>query len=369
MTALAGRSGRGDPLRILITGAGGFVGRHLVVHLLDRARSPENQLGAPEARANEPGANEHAEGGAGADVRIIATVDAAHGETPFRSRGAAMSWMPDALRDRVTVYPLDIRDAAATASLMALVRPHQIYHLAARSSGGDQDRAGVFAVNVAGTENLLMAAAMVSPLPRMLLVSTGYVYGDTDPLRPAREDDPLAPMGRYGAYTDSKIEMERTAQAYSSFTLVARAFGHTGPWQAPVFALPSFARQLARIEAELEPPELLVGNLDVYRDLLDVRDVVRAYCLLMAQGAPGTTVNVAAGKPLSMRVILDRLCALASVPVTVTTDPQRYRKADIACSAGDPSMLQALTGWRPHYPLEATLAVTLDYWRARVSAG
>jgi len=328
MTSAFDRRSAAGALRILVTGAGGFVGRHLICHLMDHARNPPDVTDPPA-------------------TTIVATLhDRQFDPLTSPSREAVLACSDDASY-AITVQPLDVRDASATADLVSRVQPHQIYHLAARASGGDKDREGVFAVNVAGAGNLLTAASCLVTPPRVLLVSTGYVYGDTDPARPAREQDPISPIGRFGAYTDSKIEMEELAAGHREFVLVARAFGHTGPWQAPIFAIPSFARQLARIEAGLEPPELRVGNLEVDRDLIDVRDVVRAYRLFMMCGAPGQTVNVALGRPLSMRTILDRLCALCHVPVEVHVDPARLRRADIACSTGDPTALHALTGWQP----------------------
>jgi GDP-4-dehydro-6-deoxy-D-mannose reductase len=147
---------------------------------------------------------------------------------------------------------------------------------------------------------------------------------------------------------------------------VARAFSHTGPGQEPRFAVPSFARQLARIERGQEAPELHVGNLDARRDLLDVRDVVRAYRLLMLRAQPGETFNIALGRPVSMFSVLEQLRTLCSVPTAVRVDPARLRSSDIACSTGDSSRLHALTGWQPHFSLETTLRDTLTFWRSQI---
>jgi GDP-4-dehydro-6-deoxy-D-mannose reductase len=336
-----------SPVVVLVTGASGFVGRRLIAHLLET----EGQAGATKA-----------------SLRIVAATHQAPSE-PEQSRAAAFAgWNPQIHDDRVTVVPLDVCDAAATNDLFARFRPQQVYHLAARASGADVDRDAVFAVNVTGTRNVLEAASAQRPFSRVLLASTGYVYGNTDPQRPAREEDPIGPLWRYGAYTDSKIEMETIGRAYRGFTLTVRAFGHTGAGQTTSFAVPSFARQLARIEAGLEPPELAVGNLEALRDLLDVRDVVRAYALFMRYGAPGDIVNVALGRPYVMREILARLIAQCTTSVTIRVDPARLRPADIACSTGNPALLGDLTGWTPHYSLDETLAAALNYWREQVKA-
>lgn len=332
-----------EPQRILVTGANGFVGRHLIAHLL--ATADEDRL----------------------TVRIYAAVPPDHvAETaqPSLAFPETIGWRGGTEDGRVEVVGMEICDAQSVAAMVAHTRPLQIYHLAARASGADADRDAVFAVNAGGTRHLLEAASTLSPFPRVLLVSTGYVYGNTDPTRPAREEDPIGPLWHYGPYTDSKIEMETVAKGYRAFTLTARAFAHTGPGQRENFAIPGFAQQLARIELGFNSPELRVGNLSVERDLLDVRDVVRAYRLLMHHGHPGETYNVATGRPLSLQTVLDRLRALCAVPTGVVVDPSRLRAADILCSTGDPACLKATTGWEPRLSLETTLRDTLDYWRA-----
>lgn len=316
-------------MRILITGANGFVGRHLIAALQAETAQPVQIFAATHATAK----NLSAEGN-GQDMEQV---------------------------------PLDIGDAPATQILLGDIRPTHVVHLAARASGADTDREAVFAVNVEGTRHLLDAARSLAQPPRVLLVSTGYVYGSTDPERPALESDSVASPGKFGAYTDSKIAMETVAAEYGDLAFVVRAFSHTGPGQAPTFAIPAFARQLARIERGEQAPELLVGNLEAQRDLLDVRDVVLAYRLLLDHAIPGETYNVANGSPVSMRAILDRLRGFCRVETTVTIDPARLRPADIGCSTGDALKLRTVTGWQPHYSLDTTLQDTLAYWRAEGS--
>jgi GDP-4-dehydro-6-deoxy-D-mannose reductase len=316
-----------EPRRILITGANGFVGRHLIAALEAADTSPSTRIFA-------------------ATHSLVADGD------PLVGQG------------RIEQAPLDMRDAASTQVLLADIRPTHVVHLAARASGADTDRETIFAVNVEGTRHLLDAARSLAQPPRVLLVSTGYVYGDTEAERPARESDPMAIPGRFGAYTDSKIAMERMAAHYRDLAFVVRAFAHTGPGQAATFAIPAFARQLARIERGEQEPEILVGNLEARRDLLDVRDVAAAYLLLLEQAIPGETYNVANGSPIAMREILDRLRGLSAVPTEVKTDPARMRPADIACSTGDALKLRTVSGWQPQYSLETTLLDTLNYWRA-----
>ncbi len=354
-----------DPTRarVLITGANGFVGRHLIAHLLgEGAVTPGSEQNGPYSDQPPPASATTAEIYAAC---LPAHTAEAHHE-PAASFDAA-GWIGGSANGRVFVVGLELDDAEGLKTLVRDIAPTHIYHLAARSSGADADRDAVFQANVAGTRNLLEAASELRPFPRVLLASTGYVYGSTDASRPARENDPIGPLWRYGAYADSKIEMETVARAYRGFALVARAFAHTGPGQLPQFAVPAFAHQIARMEKGLEPPILRVGNLDAWRDLLDARDVVRAYARLMNRhtwdGIAGESFNVATGTPVQIRDVVARLCALSTIQPQVVVDPARLRPLDIACSTGDPARLRAAVQWQPAYVLDDTLRDMLDYLR------
>lgn len=324
-----------EPRRIFITGANGFVGRHLIAHLLASF---------------------------GPQVSIVAAVRPEEfGDLPVLPPAAGWTGTPE---PNLQVVPFDLLDAAGVKSAVAEARPDWIVHLAARSSGADPDRAAITAVNVGGTRNLLEGAAELSPFPRTLVVSSGYVYGSTED-RPAREEDPIGPLWRFGPYTDSKIEMEGVARSYSAFAIIVRPFAHTGPGQSAEFAIPSFARQLARIERGVDAPVLRVGNLSARRDLLDVRDVVRAYECLLRTANPGEVFNVARGAAASMSEMLDKLRAQCRVPVEVEVDREKMRPSEIGTSSGDPLRLWMATNWTPKIPLETTLRDTLDFWRSR----
>ena len=145
----------------------------------------------------------------------------------------------------------------------------------------------------------------------------------------------------------------------------ARAFSHTGPGQSPDFVVPGFAQQIAAIEAGHAKPVLRVGNLEVTRDLSDVRDVARAYVALLARGERGTAYNVCRGEGVRLTEVVRRLVALARVAVRVEPDPARLRPADVAWLVGDPSRIARDTGWRAEIPLERTLADVLEEWRGR----
>jgi GDP-4-dehydro-6-deoxy-D-mannose reductase len=146
-----------------------------------------------------------------------------------------------------------------------------------------------------------------------------------------------------------------------------RPSNHIGPRQEARYVAPAFARQIARIEAGLQPPVIQVGNLSAQRDFTDVRDIVRAYWLVLEQGEPGEVYNVGTGRALSVQAILDGLLALTPAQIRVEVDPARLRPADAPAQCGDPARLQACTDWAPQIPLEQTLADLLDYERARLA--
>jgi GDP-4-dehydro-6-deoxy-D-mannose reductase len=313
-------------MRILVTGAAGFVGRHLLAEV--RAANPEAQLFGIVRRPPEaplPG-----------------------GATP----------VPGELE-----RPETLRDALRIAT------PDFVYHLAAHASAGGGDRAAIFRANVSGTGALLTALSEWGRPAALLLASTGYVYGRCDPARPAREEDPLAPIGDYA---ESKAAMEAlldSAPLPSTLrVVVARAFNHTGPGQTEQYVVPAFARQIARIEAGLQPPVIAVGELESRRDFTDARDVARAYRLALDRGEHRERFNVCSGAAVSAREVLDRLLALSSATPEVRPDPNRRRASDLPVSVGSPRKLEDRTGWRRARALNETLQDVLAEWRTRSRA-
>ncbi len=262
--------------------------------------------------------------------------------------------------DEVIELPVgvDVRDAQGLGAALADAEPQAIYHLAAlssvRLSWGDPLE--TFAVNAVGTLNLCHAAAALSRPPRVLLVSSSEVYGKVAPESlPVREDHPFCPVDPYAA---SKAAAELVGlQAWLGRGLEvvrARPFNHTGPGQTETFVVPALAAQVLAAAAG-HSSQIAVGNLEVRRDLTDVRDVVRAYRLLVQRGEPGGVYNICRGEPVLIADILRRLMAIAGVNVPVVVDPARFRPADVPEQAGDPSRLAALTGWRPEIGLDQTL--------------
>jgi GDP-4-dehydro-6-deoxy-D-mannose reductase len=261
------------------------------------------------------------------------------------------------LGDSFVPFEGDVLDAEALAASLRSVKPSAVVHLAAESSVGGswENAAHVWSVNVVGTVNLLEAVRREHPGARMLFTSTGEVYGRAERV-PTPEEEPVAPISPYAA---SKAAAELACAQAGLDVVVARAFNHEGPGRDERFAIGSWTRQIVRLEHE-GGGSLLVGDLSAERDLTDVREVCRAYALLLDPSVPAGTYNVASGRSVAMREVAERLVGLARVPITVEQDEARLRPADIPRLAGDPSRLRAATGWEPEIPLERTLADTLE---------
>lgn len=283
------------------------------------------------------------------------------------SRGFAGPWLVRHLQscgDEVLELPggLDVRDVDGVSSALVEAAPEAVCHLAAQANVANAwaDPVTTFSVNALGTLNVCLAAQALTPPPRVLLVSSAEVYGRVDAKAlPVREDQPFAPVNPYAA---SKVAAEMVGLQYwlgKRLEVVrARAFNHTGPGQPEGFVVPDLARQVARA-ARGEQDAVLTGDISVSRDITDVRDVVRAYRLLLVHGEPGAAYNVCRGEAFRVELVLRRLMELAGVDVPVRADEARYRPADVPVHVGDPSRLADLTGWRPEIPFEQTLAEVL----------
>mgnify|MGYP001946426144 CR=1 FL=1 len=300
--------------KALVTGASGFVGRHLVAHL--------------EACGDE----------------VVPVDREADG--------------------------IDITDAAAVEAVVAEARPAVIYHLAGWADVGGSWKAPVesFRVNAEGTLNVLSAAADAG-VERVLAVSSADVYGIVEPDElPLTEDSPLRPASPYAA---SKVAADYLGlQAWLGRGLPVmrvRAFNHLGPGQTDKFVAPALASRVAR--AERDGGEVLrVGDLSARRDFTDVRDVVRAYRLLVEKGTPGEVYNVCSGVDLAVQDLADQLVAQARVPLRLETDPELLRPVELPVLRGGHDRLTAATGWEPEIPISRTLGDLLEDWRARVAA-
>jgi GDP-4-dehydro-6-deoxy-D-mannose reductase len=243
-----------------------------------------------------------------------------------------------------------------------LDRADAVAHLAAKSSvaASWDDPLETWRVNVVGTVNVLEAARTQRPAARVLSVSSAEVYGPTDAA--AREDDELRPASPYAASKAAAELACRNASRHGVDVVVARPFAHVGPGQSERFALGSWIAQVARLERE-GGGVLEVGDTSVVRDVTDVRDIARAYRLLLDPAVPAGVYNVCSGHGVALAELLDTLAGLARVPIEVRQDPSRMRAADIPQLVGDPSKLATATGWAPAISLEQTLADALDHAR------
>jgi GDP-4-dehydro-6-deoxy-D-mannose reductase len=317
-------------VRLLVTGAGGFVGGHLVELLRRQAPAP-----------------------------TVYGVVLPHGSLGWGGAQGAR------------ILEADLDDPAAAVAVVEQARPDAIVHLAGQSSVAQSwlDPGGTLRTNVLGIVHLLDAARRAALRPAVLVVGSAEEYGavSEDEL-PIREETPLQPASPYAV---SKAAQGALALLYGPAggmrVMLTRTFHHTGPGRGEAFAESSFARQIAEIEQGLREPVIAVGNLEAVRDFTDVRDVVRAYLLLVEKGEAGRAYNVCSGRGLRIREILERLLARSPARVELRVDETRLRPADVPVQVGDPSRLRAATGWEPRIPLDQTLADLLADWRARVS--
>jgi GDP-4-dehydro-6-deoxy-D-mannose reductase len=269
------------------------------------------------------------------------------------------------------IYYQDIRDAEGMSSLVEKIRPDWIFHLAAVSSvrRSWDKRDETFSTNLAGTHHLFEAIRQYSPQARVLYVSSSDVYGVLTPVEKAlSEDDATEPVNPY-AYT--KISGELLARFYSRIEgldiVCARPFPHTGPGQSADFVCPDWALQIAQIEQGNREPVLTVGNTEVKRDFLDVRDVVDAYVCLMEKAHRGEVYNICSGRAIALKDVLDILLSFTSSSIEVCVDPQKLRKTDIPLLVGDNRKIQNETTWTPKIPLEQTLRDLLEFSRASLA--
>jgi GDP-4-dehydro-6-deoxy-D-mannose reductase len=264
---------------------------------------------------------------------------------------------------------VDVTDAEALRRALQAARPDALYHLAAASHVGQswEDPRETFRVNALGTLEVLSALRGLERSVRTLLVSSSEVYGPVPAEeQPIGEDRPLRPLSPYAA---SKAAAELVGvQAwlgYGQEVVVARPFNHVGPGQRDDFVVAALARRVAEAE-RAGAKEITVGNLEAVRDFTDVRDIVRAYRLLVVHGQSGVAYNVSSGVGRRIADVAGSLVAGADGQLSLVPDPALQRPSEVSVLVGSPTRLSAETGWTPQIPFEVTLADTLSYWRGVV---
>lgn len=269
--------------------------------------------------------------------------------------------------DTVQYHQVDLQDQAAVFSLFEAVQPDEIYQLASAAAVGKSHEKSlqVLSMNQTIAVTVLEALRQKSPQAKLLLISSAEVYGLSEPGElPITENHPLRPANAYGV---SKITQDLLATVFArSFNLhivVARPFNHIGERQESGFVVPDFTQQIVRIERG-EQEKLSVGNLEAQRDFSDVKDVVRAYVLLMEKGESGEVYNIGSGMPVSMQHIVDLLRGLSEKEVQTEVDQSRLRPADIPIMHADASKIRSL-GWQPQSSLETALERVVRYWRGK----
>lgn len=313
---------------ILIVGAAGFVGGHLLRHLAEDST-----------------------------LCVCAT------KLPFET-------MDTTGYPQIRIYDLDIISPDSTRLLLEEIHPDLIIQLAAQSSVGlsFQKPELTMNINIIGSLHVMEAVRSACPDCKVLMVGSSEQYGPVpQELQPVKETTQLDPVSPYAI---SKTAAESLASLYvRSYDLkfiMVRAFNHIGPGQLPLFVVSDFARQIAMIEKNQIKPVISVGNLSARRDFTDVRDIVRGYRMLTISGRPGQVYNIGSGKSVEIQYILDTLLSYAKVPIQVLIDPAKFRPVDVPEIRADITKIETDTKWCPEIPLETSLLDSLNYWRTHV---
>jgi GDP-4-dehydro-6-deoxy-D-mannose reductase len=311
-------------MRALITGVGGFVGRHLMQHLL---ASGDEVCGMGRA-------------------------------TDVIGMGVPR------------LFQADLSDRTSLENVVREAQPEAVYHLAAQSSPAESlgDPWATIGNNMLAQVNLFEALLSAGLRPRVLVVGSSDEYGQVRPEDvPTHENVPLRPTTPYAVSKVGQDVMGFQYFARHGLPVVrVRPFNHTGPGHDARFVIPSLARQLAEIEAGLREPILRVGNLDVERDFTDARDMVCAYRLALVAGVAGDVYNLGRGRSMRIAEMVDELISMCRVRVDLRVDPALLRPADAPRQEADTRKFTSLTGWQPRIPWHTTLRDTFEYWRDKV---
>lgn len=265
---------------------------------------------------------------------------------------------------------IDIRDAAALEVMVAAFNPTAVIHLAAVASPrlASQRPDEAWSVNLMGTFNLAHAVLKHAPEARFIFAGSSEAYGESfaHAQHPLTEDAPLNPLSPYGATKAAADIMLGQMSRQGLKAVRFRPFNHTGWGQPALYVIPSFARQIVRIERGWQEPLMRVGSLDPRRDFLNVRDVAQAYLLAaMAGDAPHHVgaFNLSTGNPVAIGEMLDMLLGATSASISVETDPTLVRSGEITTVSGNPRRAEEAFGWTAGISISQTLDEVLAYWR------
>jgi len=262
------------------------------------------------------------------------------------------------------VFCGDITDTNFVKETIKEIKPDEVYHLAGFSSvkkSFDEPELAM-KVNVDGTKNILLAVREFCPKTKVLIISSSDVYGNPKK-NPVNEEEEVKETS---PYSESRIAQEKLVEDFKDLNVViSRSFNHTGPGQPEIFVLPDFVKQVVEIEKGLKAPVIYTGDLNVVRDFSDVRDVVRAYYLLLQKGAKGEVYNVGSGNGYKIKTLLDKALSFSKKSIDIKQDQNKTRSVEILNIVADISKLQKTTGWTPNYSIDKTISDLLNYERSK----
>lgn len=308
-------------MKVLITGVDGFVGKHLSEYLLEKG---------------------------------------------YEVYGTTIS--DNYENNKIKVYKMDLLDKKNVNNIINEVKPNKIFHLAGQSAVGLswENPTLTMDININGTLNLLETIRANLVETKILIVGSSDQYGIIKPESiPVNENHPQNPQSPYGISKKTQEDLCRLyAKAYEMNIIMVRPFNHIGSGQGKNFVVPDFTSKIVEIEKGATPV-LKVGNLDTYRDFTDVKDIIRAYELLLKNGKIGEVYNVGSGKEIKVSEILEKLLKMSTKKIKVEIDKEKFRPVDVPIIVCDNRKIREDTGWKPEISIDTTLKEILEYWRSK----